>query len=350
MDEKVQMEKAGNLKDTGTEYQAEVPKAGSCLDTVIPSLMKMDERRYDVRANLKWPVKMETDHGPMDGEAKNISVGGACICCQEPLRLNEVLRMTIEAPNRRIGTADPKLIWLNGHRSNGSTAHHEMAVCFKALSDEDRQMVYDMAHRSYIAAKRIIDFSLGLIAIILCFPVALIIALLIKLSSPGPALFVQPRLGKNNKVFNLYKFRTMVRDAEALLQKDPELKARYDKNFKIGNDPRVTWVGKLLRKSNIDELPQLINILKGEMSLVGPRPIVEKELAKYGEHGNKLLRVKPGLTGLWQAESRLQRTTYEGRIKLDMEYVDTLSFWRDARIVFKTIPAVLSGNGSWVDL
>jgi lipopolysaccharide/colanic/teichoic acid biosynthesis glycosyltransferase len=161
---------------------------------------------------------------------------------------------------------------------------------------------------------------------------------------------VQPRLGKNKKIFNLYKFRTMVRDAEGLLEKDPELKAKYDNNFKIGNDPRITWLGALLRKSSIDELPQLINILRGEMSLVGPRPILEKELSKYGEHGHKLLRVNPGLTGLWQAESRLRQTTYKGRIKLDMEYVDTLSFWKDVAILFKTIPAVLSGNGSWVDL
>jgi lipopolysaccharide/colanic/teichoic acid biosynthesis glycosyltransferase len=342
--------KAGNLDAEIAECQDDLVKSTSSLEPEFPFLKKRQERRHHVRAKLTWPVKIETDQGPLDAETKNVSFGGVCICCERPLRLNEILSMTIEAPNRRIGTLAPKLIWLNGHRSNGSTAHHEMAVCFKMLTDEDRQILYDVAHRGYLAAKRIFDFSFALISIILFFPVFLITALLIKLTSPGPVLFVQARLGKNKKRFNLYKFRTMVKDAEALLEKNPELMARYSKNFKIGNDPRITWLGKLLRKSSIDELPQLINILKGEMSFVGPRPIVEGELAKYREHGHKLLRVRPGLTGLWQAESRIRQTTYQGRIKLDMEYVDTLSFWKDARIVLKTIPAILSGNGSWVDI
>ncbi|ACK42171.1 MULTISPECIES: sugar transferase [Dictyoglomus] len=194
--------------------------------------------------------------------------------------------------------------------------------------------------------KEIIDFLLGTLALILFSPLFLIIALLIKLDSPGPIFYKHLRAGRYGKPFYLWKFRTMYKDADKILDKYPELKREFEKEFKLKNDPRVTKVGKFLRKFSLDEIPQIFNILKGEMSVVGPRPVTFKELEKYGEYAEEILRVKPGLTGLWQVSGRSD-VDYSQRIKFDLYYIQNWSILLDIKIILKTIPSVLLGKGAY---
>jgi lipopolysaccharide/colanic/teichoic acid biosynthesis glycosyltransferase len=194
--------------------------------------------------------------------------------------------------------------------------------------------------------KRCFDVISSIIAILVISPLYLIIAIIVKLSSQGTVFFKHERLGRYGKIMKIYKFRTMVIDAQEILSNMPEEKKReFEECFKFEDDPRITKVGKFLRQSSLDELPQLINIIKGEMSVVGPRPIVVKELEKYGKYGEKLLSVKPGLTGNWQANGR-SNTTYEERVNLDMDYIDTRSFWRDIVIILKTVTVVYKKIGA----
>ena len=159
--------------------------------------------------------------------------------------------------------------------------------------------------RGYLIAKRILDIVLSGIGIILCILPMLIISLIIKLESPGAAIYSHKRVGKNGKPLSLLKFRSMYTNADEMIQNfTPEQKAEWEENFKLEDDPRVTRIGKFLRRSSLDELPQLINVLKGELSLVGPRPVVSEELEKYEENKAKFLSVTPGLTGYWQAYAR----------------------------------------------
>lgn len=189
----------------------------------------------------------------------------------------------------------------------------------------------------YEAIKRFIDIIGGLVGIILFSPLCLFLIIAIKLDSPGPAIFVHKRYGKGGKFIKVYKFRSMYQNAEEMMKYlTPEQKKEWEENFKLKDDPRVTRIGKFLRKTSLDEIPQFFNVLKGDMSLVGPRPIVEKELAKYGEYANKLLSVKPGITGLWQVNGRSD-ITYRERVLLDMEYIDNRSLLLDMKILFKTI-------------
>jgi Undecaprenyl-phosphate galactose phosphotransferase WbaP len=191
---------------------------------------------------------------------------------------------------------------------------------------------------------------LSLLGVIILSPLILIISILIKLDSPGPIIFKHKRLGLNGKIIEVYKFRSMVVNAQEVLQelfaKDPNLKKEFEESFKLKNDPRITRVGAFLRKTSLDEIPQLFNVLKGDLSLVGPRPIVINEIEKYGEYGKYLLRVPPGVTGLWQISGRSD-IDYNERVKLDMQYIMNWSLWLDINIIFKTIPAVLKRDGAY---
>ncbi|WP_206199064.1 sugar transferase [Thermoanaerobacterium sp. PSU-2] len=198
--------------------------------------------------------------------------------------------------------------------------------------------------------KRLIDFMLSLFLIIILSPLLVLISILIKITSPGPILFRHKRLGLNGKLIDVYKFRTMVVNAQEVLEKilseNPDLKKEYEETFKLKDDPRMTKIGKILRKTSLDELPQLFNVIKGDMSLVGPRPIVLEEINMYKEHGKYLLRVLPGVTGLWQVSGR-NNVDYEERIKMDMQYIMNWNLWLDLNILFKTIPAVLKKDGAY---
>lgn len=188
-----------------------------------------------------------------------------------------------------------------------------------------------------------------IIAVVLGLPVLLVLALLVKLTSPGPVLYSARRLGRGGRPIRVWKFRTMYLDAEnrleELLENNPVLKREWERNFKLSDDPRITKLGKFLRRTSLDELPQLFNVLNGTMSLIGPRPIVEAEIRYYGNTYEFRKRVKPGLTGLWQVSGRSQ-TSYRRRVMLDAYYVMNWSIWLDYYIFFKTVWMVLSREGA----
>ena len=199
--------------------------------------------------------------------------------------------------------------------------------------------------RLQLAVKNWLDRIGALIGLALSIPVGLVAALAIKLEDGGPIFFHQVRSGKNGRRFAMYKFRTMVPNADQMKR---DLRDRNEMSgpvFKIKNDPRITRVGSLLRKTSIDELPQFINILRGDMSLVGPRPPLPNEVRQYDRWQRRKLSVKPGLTCLWQVNGRNQ-VDFEDWMKLDLEYIDHWSLWMDAKILLKTVPAVFKGNGA----
>lgn len=180
---------------------------------------------------------------------------------------------------------------------------------------------------------------------ILALPLLALVALLVWTTSPGPILHRRRVVGQSGGTFDALKFRTMVADADAVLARDPQLRKTFEINHKLEQDPRITPVGRWLRKSSLDELPQLLNVVRGDMWLIGPRMISPAELEKYGRHQRKLLSVKPGLTGLWQVSGR-QDVSYERRVELDMQYIDNWSFFTDVRILLKTVRVVLSMRGA----
>ena len=194
-------------------------------------------------------------------------------------------------------------------------------------------------------AKRGIDIVLALVCLVILSPLLLLAALLIKLTSRGPVIFRQTRCGLAGRTFTLYKFRSMVEDAESRLHQVAHLNERDEVVMKIRNDPRLTPVGRWLRKFSIDELPQLINVLKGDMSLVGPRPAIPTEVAQYQRWQRRRLRMRPGLTCLWALRGR-DKVDFESWMRLDLQYIDTWSLGLDARIILLTIPHVISGRGA----
>jgi Undecaprenyl-phosphate galactose phosphotransferase WbaP len=201
-----------------------------------------------------------------------------------------------------------------------------------------------------LGIKRLMDLVIVTIGGLVLLPLFLTISLLVKISSTGPVLYGHKRLGQNGKSFTAYKFRSMVQNSNeilaALLKSDPGLREEWLKNHKLKNDPRVTRVGKFLRRTSFDEFPQLINILKGEMSLVGPRPIVDEEVEKYGEDFNRIFSVRPGLTGLWQVSGRSD-TDYGERISFDTYYLQSWSVWLDIWILYRTFGVVFRGKGAY---
>ncbi|HEX5267221.1 MAG TPA: sugar transferase [Acidimicrobiales bacterium] len=194
-------------------------------------------------------------------------------------------------------------------------------------------------------AKRLIDIVGAAAGLALLVPLTLALAVLVMLDSPGPALFVQERIGKDGRTFRMFKFRTMVRDAPQMLS---ELRTSNEADgplFKIARDPRITRVGRVLRRASLDELPQLWNVLRGDMSLVGPRPALPGEAAGWTPELYQRLRVKPGLTGMWQVNGR-SSVSFDEYVRLDLYYVNNWSIATDLAILAKTLPAVLSGRGA----
>lgn len=219
------------------------------------------------------------------------------------------------------------------------------------MEDSRTRQVYEIENHKYFYffIKRILDFILSLIAIIILSPILLVIIIAIKLDSKGPIFYKHMRIGKDGKPLGVYKFRSMTTKYETFDQfyqmLSTKQKKEWDENFKLENDPRITKVGKFLRKASLDELPQILNILKGEMSFIGPRPIVQKELEKYGNNKAKLLSVLPGLTGYWAVNGR-SCTTYDDRIKMELYYIDHCSFLLDVKIFFKTFITVIEKKGA----
>ncbi len=206
------------------------------------------------------------------------------------------------------------------------------------------------SQRYYLPFKRLIDIMGSLVGIILLSWLYLILMVFQKMVDPkGPIFYLHDRVGKNNKHFKLIKFRSMRTDADTFFKRHPEkynIFVKNDYKFPAGEDPRVTKFGRILRRTSLDELPQLFNILKGEMSIVGPRPITEPELRYYGKDRNKLLSVLPGAMGLWQAVGRSD-IKYPERAKVDLKYVKNFGFWYDWYIVYLTLKAIFSRKGAY---
>lgn len=200
--------------------------------------------------------------------------------------------------------------------------------------------------------KRIFDILFSIFAIILTSPIFIIVSILIKITDNGNIFYGHTRVGKNCHKFKVFKFRSMYKNADQklteLLEKDNNLKDEWEKTFKLKNDPRITPIGKFLRKTSLDELPQFFNVILGNMSVVGPRPVVSKELEIYYKEKAKMYcSVKPGITGYWQVEARSDSENYEQRINMDEWYINNQSLWLDIKIIFKTIQVMFTGKGAY---
>ncbi len=215
-------------------------------------------------------------------------------------------------------------------------------------SAENPPTTYDKASLS--TAKRILDLSIAIPALFFLSPLMLMVGLLIRLQDGGPVFFVQDRRGFGGVSFACMKFRTMRTDAEdllgSMLATDPEMAAEWRAAQKLRKDPRITKMGYFLRKTSIDELPQLLNIIRGEMSVVGPRPIVDDEVRRYGEHIKSYDSIRPGVTGLWQINGR-NDTTYEERVDMDVQYAENVSVISDIVILIRSVPAILMRRGAY---
>jgi lipopolysaccharide/colanic/teichoic acid biosynthesis glycosyltransferase len=225
-----------------------------------------------------------------------------------------------------------------------------------AVDVEEESVVIDLRERVDVeirpaTGRRVVETVLAVTGILVASPVLLVLAVLIVVSTPGPIWYAQVRVGRGGQLFRCYKLRTMVPNAadilEALLRDDPEARVEYERHCKLKDDPRITPIGKILRKTSLDELPQLVNVIKGDMALVGPRPVVPHELTRYGDAADLLLSVRPGLTGLWQVSGR-NDLSYDERVDLDLEYVRRRSLRLDAGIILRTIQQMVvpHGNGA----
>lgn len=203
----------------------------------------------------------------------------------------------------------------------------------------------------HLPMKRLFDLTFSLLALVATLPLFLVIFVLIRITSKGPAVFAHTRIGRGGEPFRCLKFRTMHADAEKrlreLLERDETARQEWESARKLKNDPRVTVVGQVLRKSSLDELPQFLNVLKGDLSVVGPRPVMEEELHRYyKDKAAKILSIRPGITGLWQISGR-SNTSYRQRVKLDETYVENRSLLMDLSLVVKTVPAIITRKGAY---
>lgn len=211
-------------------------------------------------------------------------------------------------------------------------------------------MALNVRKKPHAGTKRAMDMLICILAMPLALPLLGILALLVRLDSPGAAIYRQERIGRNGAPFTLYKFRTMIPNADQALMdylaRDEDLAREWAENQKLRDDPRLTRAGRFLRKTSLDELPQIFNVLAGSMTLVGPRPIVASEMVKYGRYLEEYCLVKPGLTGLWQTSGR-NDTTYSQRVAYDHYYINNWSMGLDLWILAKTIPVAISGRGAY---
>jgi lipopolysaccharide/colanic/teichoic acid biosynthesis glycosyltransferase len=197
---------------------------------------------------------------------------------------------------------------------------------------------------------RALDIAIAFSAIVILLPLLILIVAALKMTSPGPVLFAHRRVGAGGRIFPCYKFRSMVVNSAELLERhlaeNPDARAEWARDQKLRDDPRVTRVGRILRRTSFDELPQIFNVLRGDMSIVGPRPIVEAEMIRYRQYIHEYMAVKPGITGLWQISGR-NDTTYRRRVALDTAYARSRSIQLDVAIIARTVPAVLFGSGCY---
>lgn len=213
----------------------------------------------------------------------------------------------------------------------------------------EKSSIVSVRKTLFLACKRTFDIFCSLIGLIMLLPVFLIVSIIIKIDSRGPVFLVQKRIGKNGKEFNFYKFRSMVVNADnilfEMLEKNPKMKEEYEKNKKLNNDPRITKIGRFIRRYSIDELPQLLNILKGDMSVIGNRPYLPREKKDMNGYFDEIVKTKPGLTGYWQISGR-SKTDFKTRLKLESYYSNHMSLKMDIKIFFGTFSAVFGHVGA----
>ena len=231
--------------------------------------------------------------------------------------------------------------------------NNESVVTTETIVEPKKEETIEMKNKkiAYRFIKRIIDIIGGLVGIVLLIPITIVLYLISIFSkeNKGPIFYEQLRVGKNGKEFRIYKFRSMVMHADEklweYLNSNPEAKEEYKKNKKLREDPRITKTGKFLRKTSLDEFPQFINVIKGDMSLVGPRPYLYREKEDMGERYNEIIKVKPGVTGYWQVNGRSD-VDFEERTRMDIEYIKNRNLWLDFKILVKTFLAVLFGKNA----
>ena len=311
---------------------------GSPRTGYVPVLILGDDSLKETDSYKGVPVIHDTSLGPEIVKRYNIKMAIVAMPKLNPENLKHLLYNSVSAFRYNILIPDffsVTNIWMGVRDFDGVLGF---------VTNHKFKMSWN------IFIKRFMDIFIVSIGGIILLPILLFFALLVKISSPGPVLYGHKRLGKNGKIFTLYKFRSMVIDADKrlqeLLESNPQAKKEWEESYKFKNDPRITAIGKFLRRTSIDEFPQLLNILKGEMSLVGPRPIIENEAQKYGEDFNRIFSVTPGLTGLWQVSGRSE-TDYMARVSYDSYYLQSWSVWLDFWIIFRTFGAVIRGKGAF---
>ncbi len=226
-----------------------------------------------------------------------------------------------------------------------------MEALQSTVIQKNPQLVRETWKIQHLPIKRLFDLIFSFIILTVGFPLFLFIAIGVKLTSQGSIFYSQMRVGRGGKPFRCYKFRTMYSNADqrlqTLLENSPEKREEWLAIRKLKHDPRVTQFGKFLRKTSLDEIPQFFNVLKGDLSIVGPRPVAQDEIDRFfGIKAHKVLSVRPGLTGIWQVSGR-SNTTYDQRIELDERYIDSQSFWLDLKLILKTIPCMISAKGAY---
>lgn len=310
---------------------------GSIRTGYIPVLI-LDNEKEGINEYMGIPIIHDTSVGPEIVKHYNIKMAIVAMPDLDPPELKKLLKTSVSA--FRYNVIIPNFFTISN--------------IWMSVRDFDGILGLETSHKLGMywnrGIKRFMDLSIVFLGGLVILPFLLLIAVLIKLTSRGPVLYKHKRLGKNGKYFYAYKFRSMVIDAQErlakILETNPEAKEEWDRNHKLQNDPRITSIGKIIRRASIDEFPQLLNIIKGEMSLVGPRPIVDAEVEKYGEDYDRVFSIMPGLTGLWQVSGRSD-TNYEERVAYDTYYLQSWSVWLDLWIIFKTFSAVLKGKGAY---
>lgn len=323
---------------------------------IIGSRGRAIELAQALQEKLVWGVNIvgfiDPDTSRLGASVMGIPVIGTVENTHEVLKQNVIDEVIIAIPRSLLDDAEPIVMACEeeGIRLRFMADVFNVQVAKMSLSEIKGIPLLTMEpvaqDPQQLLAKRMFDLTCTLLALPFLVPVFLVVALIIKIDSRGPVFFVQPRVGMRKHVFPMFKFRSMQVDAEEKLKEIEHLNEAAGPIFKIKNDPRVTRVGRILRKTSIDELPQLINVLRGEMSLVGPRPMSLRDVDLF-ERGaqRKRFSVQPGLTCIWQISGR-SNLPFEKWLELDLEYIDNWSFWLDLKILFKTIPAVLKLKGA----
>lgn len=325
--------------------------AGETADVVVQELEKDAGMRYRIVGFLE-------DHTPKTEYVKSHPILGGFDDLEKVVQNTGVKSVLIAAPGLPQNQLSDLIFRAQSITESIGVVPNLVGVPMTNVSVEsffDQKVMVlriknNLALRSNQLIKRVLDVVLSIIGIIVLLPVLAGIAIAVKIDSKGPAVYRSQRVGKNHKAISVYKFRSMVVNADEVLQKvlaeNPEARKEFNEYYKLKDDPRITKIGNFLRKTSLDELPQLINVIKGDMSLVGPRPITEKEVPRYEQYIAEYYMVRPGITGLWQVSGRSD-ISYPERVQMDVWYVHNWEPWLDIVLLWRTVGIVLKGKGAY---